>query len=80
MTRPLPADADLVTTFDITRGGFVIPAAIVELDDDLELRRAFARGLPDADPHAVVTTKTEAHRDGSIEVRWRRVETRTRVA
>lgn len=74
-------EADIVITFEVTRGSFTIPAAMLEDDaDEWELRRLFARSLPDHDDRAVLNTSRQAHKDGSATVTWRRVVTHVRRA
>lgn len=76
----VPLEHDLVTTFEVTRGSFEIPADVLGDDDDLELRRLFARSLPERGPAIVITTKTTVRKDGGATVTWRRVRARTRRA
>lgn len=79
----VPLEHALVSTFEVTRGTFTIPAELIEaaeLGDDYELRRLFARSLPDAAPNATVSTSRKLNRDGSATVTWRRILVRTRRA
>lgn len=76
-----PLEHDLIATFEVTRGSFTIPAALLAKDvDPLELARLFARSLPDRDPRAVLFTSQRVHKDGSATVTWRRVITHVRRA
>lgn len=77
----VPLEHDLVTTFAVTRGSFTIPAEVLDaadLGDDYELRRLFARSLPDRTPHDVLETTRRVLKDGSAHVTWRRIVIRTR--
>lgn len=77
----MPLEHDQVATFEVTRGTFTTPASMLrdaEAGDDYELRRFFARSLPDQD--AVLNTTRQVHRDGSATVTWRQVVTHMRRA
>lgn len=76
-----PLEHDLVATFEVTRGSFTIPAALLADDaDEYELRVLFARSLPDRVPGQTLDTTRHVLKDGSVIVRWRRVVVHTRRA
>lgn len=78
-----PLEHDLVATFEVTRGSFEIPAALLEADDwesELELRRLFARSLPERRDGQTLETTRHVRKDGSALVRWRRIIVHTRRA
>lgn len=69
-----PLEHDLVATFEVTRGTFTIPAALLEDDaDEYELRRLFARSLPDYDERATLNTSRRVLKSGDAVVSWRRI-------
>ncbi len=77
----VPLDYATVSTFEVTRGSFTIPAAMLAEDaDPVELARLFARALPDRDPSNVLVTTHRVQRDGSALVTWRRIVTHMRRA
>lgn len=78
-----PLEHDLVATFEVTRGSFTIPAALLEADDwetERELARLFARSLPDRVPGQTLETTRRVLKDGSAVVTWRRIVVHTRRA
>lgn len=80
------SEPDLVATFHVTRGSFTIPAWMLADGagdgeaDDWELRRLFARNLPEHDERAVLNVTRHAAKDGSAVVSWRRIVTHYRQA
>lgn len=75
------SEPDLVATFQVTRGTFTVPARLLADDaDDWELRRLFARNLPEHDERAVLNVTRHAAKDGSAVVSWRRIVTHYRQA
>lgn len=73
----VPLEHNIAVTFETTRGEFVVPAALLADDGDAhELRRLFARSLPERDDDATVTTTRRYLKDGSALVMWRRIVVR----
>lgn len=78
-----PLEHDLVATFEVTRGSFTIPADMLEADDwesEHELRRLFARSLPERREGQTLETTRRVLKDGSAVVTWRRIVVHTRRA
>lgn len=74
-------EPDLVATFTVTRGSFTIPTAMLAEDaDDWELRRLFARSLPEVAPSDVLSTTRAMLKGGDVVVLWRRIVTNYRPA
>jgi hypothetical protein len=76
-----PLERDLVATFEVTRGSFIVPADLLgDEEREHELAILIARNLPERDPRGTLTTRWTRQRGGGAVVSWMLVYTRIRPA